>query len=150
MKAFIQRVATAGVTIDGKTTARIEHGYLILLGVAPTDSVQDAAHLAYKTTHLRIFPDDQDRMNLSIIDTNGQILVVSQFTLYADTSKGHRPSFTHAAPPPLAESLYTEYVKLLGDEIGHEKIATGTFGAMMSIDLTNDGPVTIELTSENR
>ena len=148
MKALIQRVSRARVTVEGRETGSIGKGFAILLGVRVGDTDADALTLAEKTAGLRIFPDVQDKMNLAVVEAGGSVLVVSQFTLYADTRKGNRPSFILAAPPAEAERLYEVYVGHLRRILGNEKVATGVFRASMSVDIVNDGPVTIELLSE--
>ena len=150
MKALIQRVKQGSVTIDGQVTGRIGKGYVVLLGVQPADVEKDARYLAHRTVNLRVFPDAEDRMNRSLEDIEGEVLVISQFTLYADTRKGHRPSFVGAAPPEQAEALYELYVEALRDALGKDRVATGRFGAMMTVEIVNDGPVTIELTTDHR
>lgn len=145
MKALIQRVASASVDVAGKTIGKTGRGYLVLLGVTHGDTDTCARKLAAKTLNLRVFEDEAGKMNLSVCDIGGEILVVSQFTLYADTRKGNRPSFINAAPPELAKALYLEYVEALRREIGVNRVATGEFGAEMKVSLLNDGPVTIEL-----
>lgn len=147
MKVLIQRVTRASVTIDGQVTGRIARGYVVLLGVKNGDTEENALYLANRTVNLRIFSDANDKMNLSIQDINGEILVVSQFTLYADTRKGNRPSFINAAPPDIAEALYNSYVAALRRALGDARVATGTFRAAMSVEIINDGPVTIELSA---
>lgn len=147
MKALIQRVAMGSVSIDGKITGKIGRGYVVLLGVKDGDTKENARFLANKTVNLRIFPDENQLMNHSIQDINGEILIISQFTLYADTRKGNRPGFSNAAKPELAKQLYELYVDSLRAELGGHRIATGSFGAMMSVTIVNDGPVTIELVS---
>jgi D-aminoacyl-tRNA deacylase len=148
MKALIQRVSRGSVTIDNNLTAQIGRGYVILLGVATPDSEPDAVYLAERTANLRIFPDANDKMNLSIRDIDGSALVISQFTLYADTRKGNRPGFTQAAPPDQAETLYNHYVATLRTMLGPAQVATGVFRANMRVEIVNDGPVTIELNSK--
>ena len=145
MKALIQRVSKGAVTTDGEVKGAITQGYVVLLGVREGDTEENARQLAHKTINLRIFPDGDKLMNLSIQDINGEILVISQFTLYADTRKGNRPSFSKAGDPARAEKLYELYVSALRDELGNTRVATGSFGAMMSVEIVNDGPVTIEL-----
>ena len=145
MRAVIQRVIEAGVTIDGVGTARIGKGLLVLLGVGAEDTIDDAAYLAEKTAHLRIFSDAADKMNLSVLDIDGEILVVSQFTLYGDCRKGRRPSYAGAAPPRAAEALYESFVKELRNLT--PKVCTGRFQEMMQVSLVNDGPVTLLLDS---
>lgn len=147
MKAVIQRVQNAAVAVDGSTVSSIERGFLILLGVENGDTVQDADKLVKKIPHLRIFEDENGKMNLSCIDTQGEILVVSQFTLCADCSHGRRPSFIGAAAPQEADSLYGYFTKQLINA-GVKKVETGIFGADMKVSLVNDGPVTIILDSK--
>jgi D-tyrosyl-tRNA(Tyr) deacylase len=150
MKAIVQRVQKGSVTVGGQTTGEIGRGYVVLLGVKQGDTEEHARYLAHRTVDLRIFPDAQDKMNLSVQDVNGQVLVVSQFTLYADTQKGNRPSFIRAAAPALAEQLYGVYVDALRSALGPDKIATGTFRASMLVEILNDGPVTIDLCTDER
>jgi D-tyrosyl-tRNA(Tyr) deacylase len=150
MKALVQRVSRGRVTVEGVEIGAIERGYVVLLGVKPGDTGGDAIYLAEKTAGLRIFPDAQERMNLTLTDVRGRVLVVSQFTLYADTRKGNRPSFIGAAEPGLAETLYEVYVEQLRRILGNAQVATGTFRASMLVEILNDGPVTIELTSDGR
>jgi D-tyrosyl-tRNA(Tyr) deacylase len=143
LKAVIQRVSRALVVVDGETVGAIGHGLLVLLGVAHGDTGDDARRLAQKTAEMRIFEDDEGRFNLSMIDVAGEALVVSQFTLLADTRRGRRPSFVDAAPPEVAEPLvrqFQEALRALG-----LTVAGGRFGAHMYVDLVNDGPVTIIL-----
>lgn len=142
MKAVIQRVSSASVTIDGTTVGAIKKGYLILLGVAEDDTEKDADLLAKKTAALRIFEDEAGKMNLSLLDIGGSALVVSQFTLLADTKKGNRPSFIRAADPEKAVPLYERFMSQL-QENGIQTLAHGEFGADMKVSLVNDGPVTI-------
>ncbi len=146
MRAVIQRVSNARVSVDGEVISSISGGLLVLLGVAEDDDEADALYLADKTAHLRIFEDDAGKMNLSVLDVNGEILVVSQFTLCADCRKGRRPSFTDAASPSRAEALYEAYVEALA----HMGITPqkGVFQAHMYVQLVNDGPVTILLDSK--
>lgn len=148
MKAIIQRAARGNVTVDGETIGSIGPGYVVLLGVREGDTEQAARALACKTVALRIFSDAAGKMNRSIQAIEGEILVISQFTLYADTRKGNRPSFIRAAAPALAESLYELYVEALRAELGAARVHTGRFGAMMQVEIINDGPVTIELTTD--
>jgi D-tyrosyl-tRNA(Tyr) deacylase len=145
MKAVMQRVSRARVTVAGDTTGEIGPGWLVLLGIAPTDSQKQIDWLADKLANLRAFPDDNGKMNRSVQDVNGSILVVSQFTLYGDCSKGRRPSFIDAAPPAIAEPLYEAFVVALR-KLGLP-VATGRFGADMQVELVNDGPVTFVLDS---
>jgi len=148
MKAVVQRVSRGSVTIDGEVVGQVGQGFVVLVGVRPEDGEEDAKHLAHKTVNLRVFADAEGKMNRSVEDIAGEILVISQFTLYADTRKGNRPSFTGAAPPGQAEKLYECYVAALRRALGDARVATGRFGAMMSVEIVNDGPVTIELISE--
>lgn len=150
MKALVQRVSRASVTVDGKKTGEIGPGFVVLIGVRPGDTGDDAKHLAEKTANLRIFADESDKMNRSLLDTGRQALVVSQFTLYADTRKGNRPSFVQAAPPELAERLYNLYTDHLLALLGPGRVATGVFRATMTVEIINDGPVTIELCSDRQ
>ena len=149
MIALIQRVIEASVVVDSQLIDKIDNGLLVLLGVRDEDTDSDAAYLAAKTVNLRIFPDDNGKMNLSLLDTGGEVLVVSQFTLHADTRHGNRPSFTEAAEPVKAEGLYEFYIAECENLIGHDKVRKGKFGAMMKVKLINDGPVTIILRSKN-
>lgn len=141
MKAVIQRVSEGSVTVDGKVVAEIGQGLVVLLGIAPEDTVELAKQMVEKIAHLRIFEDDEEKMNLSALDVNAEAIVVSQFTLYADTSRGRRPSFTGAAKPDLAKPLVESFAHLLTDQ--GVPTQTGVFGAMMDVALVNDGPVTI-------
>jgi D-aminoacyl-tRNA deacylase len=143
MRAVIQRVNYGQVVVEGKTTAKIEKGLVILLGIGPDDDAAKTAILAKKIAQLRIFEDDQDKMNLSLLDIHGQAIVVSQFTLYADVRKGNRPSFTDAAKPDLASPLVDQFVAELV-KLGIPT-QTGVFGAHMKVALENDGPVTINI-----
>lgn len=145
MRAVLQRVSRARVSVDGVTTGEIGAGLLVLLGVGINDSEADADYLVEKTINLRIFDDDDGRMNLSILDIGGELLVVSQFTLYADTRKGRRPSYIGAAVPDEANRLYEYFVSEARKHI--EKVETGRFQAMMDVELVNAGPVTIILDS---
>ncbi len=143
MRALLQRVSQASVVVDGATIANVGPGLLVLLGVAQGDVVDQAVWLAAKTLDLRIFADDRKPMNASVMDVSGSILVVSQFTLAADTSRGNRPGFSTAAPPDQAEPLYERYVAELKTRCTN--VQTGRFGADMKVSLINDGPVTILL-----
>ncbi len=146
MRAVVQRVSRAKVSVDGKIIGEIGRGILILLGVAETDSEKEAIYLLEKTINLRIFEDADDKMNLSLADIKGDLLVVSQFTLCGDARKGRRPSFIKAAAPVEANRLYEFFVSEARKQI--ETVATGKFQAMMNVELVNDGPVTILLDSE--
>lgn len=148
MRALIQRVSSASVTIDGKIHSSIGKGLLILLGIKTTDTETEVQYLAEKCVALRIFEDTEEKMNLSVKDVGGSVMIVSQFTLYADTRKGNRPSFVDAAPPAAAEPLYERFVQAMSALIGTEKVATGVFRAMMDVALVNDGPVTVIVESK--
>lgn len=150
MKALIQRVSRGSVSVGGRVVGVVQQGFVVLLGVRRGDTESDAIFLAEKTVGLRIFPDDQGKMNLSVMDINGGVLVVSQFTLYADTRKGNRPGFTDAAEPAEAERLYEVYVGGVRRMMGADRVTTGVFRALMEVELVNDGPVTIELTTDQR
>ena len=149
MIAVIQRVTEASVTIQGTCKSKIDKGFLILLGIRHDDTEEDVEWLASKIINMRIFSDAEDKMNLSLADVGGNILLISQFTLYASTKKGNRPSFTDAAKPPLAIPLYESMIKNLTQKLGKD-IATGEFGADMKVSLLNDGPVTIIVDSKNK
>ena len=149
MKALIQRVKKASVSVSGDCAGEIGPGMLIFLGVAAGDTEESARYLAARCANLRIFPDEQGKMNLSVKDTRGSALVISQFTLLADTRRGNRPSFTGAAPPEAAEQLYGSFVRILREELGVENVREGVFRAMMDVALVNDGPVTIALESKD-
>ena len=144
MKVVLQRVKSANVTIEDVVVGAINQGYLLLVGVGPDDTKEDVQYLARKISGMRIFSDENGKMNLSIHQVNGSILSISQFTLFADTKKGNRPSYTSAANPELAKTLYEELNVLLRDEYGIV-VETGVFGADMQVSLVNDGPVTILL-----
>jgi len=146
MRALIQRVSHASVTVDGKVVGQIGHGLLVLLGVGQDDSEVQVKALADKIVYLRIFGDDEGKMNRSLLEVGGQVLVVSQFTLYADVRRGRRPSFTNAAPPSLAEPLVERFKAAIAAY--GLTVADGIFGAMMQVELCNDGPVTIWMDSE--
>lgn len=142
MRAVIQRVREASVTVDGAVTGAISEGLLILLGVAPEDGQKECVWLASKVANLRIFEDNDGKMNGSLLDVGGAALVVSQFTLYADTRKGRRPHFLGAAPPEIAKPLYLQFCDVLQQQ-GVSSVARGVFGAHMDVRLLNDGPVTL-------
>ena len=146
MRVLLQRVTRASVVVDGQVVGAIRHGFLILLGVGQGDSEAQVQTLVEKIVHLRVFGDDAGKMNRSLLDINGEALVVSQFTLYADMRKGRRPSFTNAAPPSLAEPLVECFKESLAAY--NVKVEGGVFGAHMEVELLNDGPVTIWLDSE--
>lgn len=148
MRAVVQRVTRSKVTVGNDIVGEIGAGLLILLGVSGRDSEKDASYLADKVINLRVFDDDQGRMDLSITDIGGAALVVSQFTLYGDVTRGRRPSFIDAAPPERANELYETFVTLLKAKI--PKVETGRFQAMMDVELVNDGPVTILIDSEKK
>ena len=149
MRALIQRVKNAAVSIDGSVHGAIGAGMLIFVGVRNGDSDNDAQYLARRCADLRIFADAAGAMNLSVRETKGSALVVSQFTLYADSRKGNRPSFTDAAAPVEAEKLYNRFVDSLRGELGQAHVSTGMFRAMMEVSLVNDGPVTIMVESKS-
>lgn len=141
MRVVLQRVTTASVEVEGKTVGEIGRGLLVLVGVGKGDTEQEASWLAGKTAELRIFPDDQGKMNRSLIDVGGAALVVSQFTLLGDCRKGRRPAFTDAAQPQLAEQLYRRYAEFMAQR--GVDVSLGVFAADMNVSLVNDGPVTI-------
>ncbi len=143
MKLVVQRVTNSQVTVEGKITGKIGKGYLVLLGVTHTDTKEVADYLVKKLCNLRVFTDENDKMNLSIKDIDGELLIVSQFTLYADSQKGNRPSFVNSAKPEMAEKLYEYFVEQCRKEV--KNVGTGIFGAHMKVELLNDGPVTIIL-----
>ena len=148
MKAVLQRVSRASVTVGGEVVGQIGRGILVLLGVEPDDTEEDARQLADRTIVLRIFEDADGKMNLSLEEIGGSLLVVSQFTLLGDCRKGRRPSFIGAAPPELAEKLYNTFIGAAGSR--GIPVATGRFRAMMDVELVNDGPVTLLLDSRKR
>jgi len=149
MKAVIQRVSKASVTIDGKVKSSISTGLLILLGIEERDNEEDIQWLSAKIASLRIFDDADGVMNLSVKEINGEVLLISQFTLYASTKKGNRPSYLGAAKPPIAIPLYEKFIAQIEKDL-NKKILTGEFGADMKVELLNDGPVTIIIDSKNR
>lgn len=146
MKAWVQRVTEASVEIGGEKVAEIGTGYLVLLGVTHDDDTAKADRLASRLAALRIFEDESGKINRSIADVGGSIIIVSQFTLYADTSHGRRPGFSGAARPEIAEPVYERVVASLRDILGDTRVATGRFGAEMKVRLLNDGPFSVELT----
>jgi D-aminoacyl-tRNA deacylase len=146
MRAVIQRVKSASVAVDGEVVGKIGRGLLVLLGVATDDAEMDALYLVEKTLNLRVFEDSDDKMNLSLLDVEGGLLVVSQFTLYGDARRGRRPSFINAAPPARANSLYEYFVSAASKQLS--QVETGKFQSMMEVELINDGPVTILLDSK--
>jgi D-tyrosyl-tRNA(Tyr) deacylase len=147
MRALLQRVSAGRVTVEGQIMGEIGAGYVILLGVTHADTTREVNKLAEKTIHLRVFSDDADKMNRSALDVGAEILVISQFTLYADARKGRRPSYTDAAPPEIAAPLVDAFAAQLRTA-GIKKVATGVFGATMLVEIDNDGPVTIMLDTE--
>lgn len=149
MRIVLQRVSSARVTVEGRTVGSISRGLLVLLGIGEQDTDEDAQWLAAKIAALRIFEDNEGKMNRSVVDCGGGILVVSQFTLLASTRKGTRPSFNDAAKPGQAIPLYEAFVRHASAALG-SPVATGKFGAMMQVDLTNDGPVTLVIDSKLR
>lgn len=146
MRAVVQRVSRARVTVDEQIVGEIGCGLLVLLGVAEKDAEKDADYMLEKIFNLRIFEDSDDKMNLSLLNTKGELLVVSQFTLYGDTRRGRRPSFINAAAPDKGRELYEYFVAKSREQVS--KVETGQFQAMMDVELVNDGPVTIILDSE--
>jgi D-tyrosyl-tRNA(Tyr) deacylase len=146
MRAVVQRVSRAAVTVAGRVAGRIERGLLVLVGVANDDGPTDVQYIAGKIRDLRIFPDDADRMNRSVLEAGGRVLLVSQFTLLGDARKGRRPSFDGAAPPALAQALYEDVAREL--RASGIAVETGVFQAHMEVELVNDGPVTILLDSK--
>lgn len=149
MRILLQRVCSASVTIDGTSVSSIGPGFLILLGISNGDDPADIDWLCGKISRMRIFEDGEGKMNRSILESGGEALVVSQFTLHASTKKGNRPSFLNAAPPAVSQPLYEAFCEKLSAELGRE-VGRGVFGAEMKVSLTNDGPVTIWLDSRNR
>jgi D-tyrosyl-tRNA(Tyr) deacylase len=149
MRVVIQRVLSASVEINQTTKSKIANGLLILLGIEHEDTLEDIEWLCGKIARLRIFGDENGAMNLSVLDTNGEVIVVSQFTLHASTKKGNRPSFINAARPEIAIPLYEKFITQLEKEL-NKKIQTGEFGADMKVSLVNDGPVTIIIDSKNK
>ncbi len=148
MRAVLQRVKEAKVMIDDNIVGSINKGILVLLGIGKNDDKRDIEWMAEKVVNLRIFEDEKGKMNLSLLDVNGEVLVVSQFTLYGDARKGRRPSFSEAAPPELGEKLYKEFVDYIKKRYNNIKVETGEFGAMMEVYLVNWGPVTILIDSK--
>ena len=149
MKAVIQRVTEAKCTVNNEITGEIKHGYVVLLGVCAEDTDEDLTWLAQKMVNLRVFNDEAGLMNKSLMDIDGNILLISQFTLFAQTKKGNRPSFITAAKPDIAIALYEKMILQL-EALTNKKIATGIFGADMKIYLVNDGPVTITIDPKNK
>ena len=146
MRTVVQRVSSASVTVDGNIIGKINKGFLVLLGIKSTDTKQDVDYMVKKVINLRIFRDENDKMNLSLKDVNGELLIVSQFTLYGDASGGNRPSFIDAAKPDIAIPLYEYFVSECRKKIN--LVQTGEFGADMKVELLNDGPVTIIMESK--
>lgn len=149
MRAVIQRVSKASVSISGRIKSKISSGVLILLGIEEADTLEDIQWLCKKISNLRIFNDEEGKMNLSLLDVNGEALVVSQFTLHASTKKGNRPSYIKAARPETAIPLYESFIIEL-EKIMNKEVGSGEFGAMMDVELINDGPVTIVMDSKRR
>jgi len=149
LKAVVQRVSSGGVLIKSENYERgIKQGFVILLGIREGDTENDSIFLADKCANLRIFEDQNEKMNLSLKDINGEVLVISQFTLYGDTQHGNRPSFTLAAKPDIAIPLYEKFVKRMKENLGEVKVKEGIFGEMMEVRIINDGPVTIIIDSK--
>lgn len=146
MRAVVQRVKGASVTVDNEEVGKIDQGFLVLLGVEDADTTDDVAYLAEKVCNLRVFEDDQDKMNLSLVDVKGELLVVSQFTLYGDCRKGRRPSFIAAARPEYANEMYEKFLEECKKHV--DKVEHGKFQAHMEVELINDGPVTLLIDSK--
>ena len=149
MRALVQRVNYSKVIVDGQTKSEIENGILILLGIEDEDTTEDIQWLSNKLTGLRIFDDENGVMNLSVKDIRGEVMVISQFTLHANTKKGTRPSYIRAAKPDISVPIYEKFIEQMESDLG-KKVGTGEFGAHMKIDLENDGPVTIMIDSKNK
>jgi len=150
MRAVVQRVSESGVYIEKENyKAEISKGLVILLGIKSDDSLADMEFVADKCSSLRIFEDENEKMNLSLKDVNGEVLIISQFTLYGDAQKGNRPSFIDAARPEVAIPLYEKFIERMKNNLGEDKVKTGLFGAMMKVKIINDGPVTIIIESKN-
>jgi D-tyrosyl-tRNA(Tyr) deacylase len=149
MKVVIQRVSEASVMIDGNVHNQINQGFVVLLGVGQTDDEQDINYLVQKILGLRIFSDAEGKMNCSLDEVNGEVLLISQFTLFASTKKGNRPSYIDAAPPGMAIPLYEKFIEVITASLG-SRLKTGIFGADMKVSLINDGPVTILMDSKNK
>lgn len=150
MKAWVQRVSEASVTVGDETLASIGTGFLVLLGVTHSDTVREADDIAARIATLRIFEDAGGKSNLSVEDVGGSVVLVSQFTLYADTAHGRRPGYSAAAPRPVAEPLYERVAEKLREWLGRDRVGTGRFGAEMKVRLVNDGPFSVELVSEDK
>lgn len=149
MKVVVQRVSEASVMIDGEVYSQINQGFVVLLGVGQTDDEQDINYLVQKILGLRIFSDPEGKMNCSLDEVNGEVLLISQFTLFASTKKGNRPSYIDAAPPGMAIPLYEKFIEVIQATLG-SRLKTGIFGADMKVSLINDGPVTILMDSKNK
>lgn len=150
MRLVIQRVSEASVSISNNKVSEIKQGLLILLGIGKTDGEEDILYLVRKVASMRIFSDDEGKMNWSIQDIKGEVILVSQFTLFAQTRKGNRPSYIDAAPPEMAIPLYEKFITELKSSLGESKVQTGSFGADMQVSLVNDGPVTICIDSKEK
>ncbi len=149
MRALVQRVSEGGVYISANNySADIKRGLVILLGIKTGDTIEDSVYIADKCTNLRVFEDSDQKMNISLKDISGEVLIISQFTLYGDTSKGNRPGFTDAAKPDEAIPLYEKFIKRMKENLGERKVKTGIFGAMMQVKIVNDGPVTLLVESK--
>jgi len=149
MRTVLQRVSKASVTVEGELISSIGHGLLILLGIEDADTKEDIDWLTNKILNLRIFNDENDVMNRSVMDVDGEIIVVSQFTLHAQTKKGNRPSYIKAAKPDIAVPMYEDFIRTLEQKLG-KKVGAGVFGADMKVELLNDGPVTITMDTKNK
>ena len=149
MRTVLQRVSKASVTVEGELISSIGHGLLILLGIEDADTKEDIDWLTNKILNLRIFNDENDVMNRSVMDADGEIIVVSQFTLHAQTKKGNRPSYIKAAKPDIAVPMYEDFIRTLEQKLG-KKVGAGVFGADMKVELLNDGPVTITMDTKNK
>lgn len=150
MRAVLQRVTHCRVSVNGQVVGSIKRGLLVLLGIRTGDTVEDARYLAQRCCALRIFDDAGGKMNLSVKDIGGEMIVVSQFTLYGDTRKGNRPSYSAAAPPDVAEQLYSVFIEESRRILGNDRVASGQFRAMMQVELVNDGPVTVLVESKEK
>jgi len=149
MRALVQRVKNGGVSIPSENYEQsIGHGIVLLLGVKEGDTIEDVNFVADKCCNLRIFNDENDKMNLALKNVDGEMLIISQFTLYGNAQKGNRPGFSESAKPDLADKLYQKFIKRVKENIGSEKVKTGMFGAMMEVKIINDGPVTIMVESK--
>ncbi|KAA3611003.1 MAG: D-tyrosyl-tRNA(Tyr) deacylase [Calditrichaeota bacterium] len=147
MRALIQRVAKGSVSIDGNTVGEIAQGLVLMLGIKKDDTIEDVKFVANKCVNLRIFNDTQGNLNKSLLEIGGEMLIISQFTLYGDSRKGRRPGFSDAAPPEIAEPLYEKFIEEI--KLNSVRVATGKFGAMMQVFIQNDGPVTLIVESKN-